>query len=82
MFTLACSPIPHKLSIRMLALSDSPSSETFAVSGVAASLDEGSTDKLSEICATLIGEIGRMKKVGLGWEEKLTFLELYTAKTK
>ena len=82
MFTLASSILPHNLSIRLLALSDGPSSMGFLVSNVLSSAVGESTDALSEICATLVGEIGRMKRVDLGWEDKGNFLDLYRAKTR
>lgn len=34
-------------------------------------------DQLAEACATLIAQIGKMKRTGMGWEEKANFLEFY-----
>lgn len=39
-------------------------------------------DMLSEACASLIAQIGKMKRVGMGWEDKAAFLEFYRAKRK
>jgi hypothetical protein len=36
--------------------------------------------QLSEICANLIAQIGKLKRTGMGWEDKVAFLEFYRAK--
>lgn len=40
------------------------------------------SDVLAEACASLIAQIGKMKRVGLGWEDKVAFLEFYNGKRK
>jgi hypothetical protein len=37
-------------------------------------------DELSEICASLISQIGKMKRIQQSWQSKLSFLEFYNAK--
>lgn len=39
-------------------------------------------DQLAESCASLIAQMGKMKRTGMGWEDKATFLELYRGKNK
>lgn len=79
MFTLAASILPYNLTVRLLAQSDGPSSEAFMVSN---SLTGEPRESLSEVCAMLVGEIGRMKQVGLGWEDKARFIDLYNHKSR
>lgn len=45
-------------------------------------MGSGEKDTLSAVCATLMGDIGRMKQVGLGWEDKARFLDFYKTKKK
>ncbi|KAH7916202.1 hypothetical protein BJ138DRAFT_1053487, partial [Hygrophoropsis aurantiaca] len=66
----------QSISIRQLSLADSPSSQLFMVSEVVPNAGPGD-DVLSEVCAVLIAQIGKMKKVGLGWEDKVAFLKFY-----
>jgi hypothetical protein len=42
----------------------------------------GREDLLSEACATLIAQVGKMKRTGMGWEDKASFLEFYQGKYK
>lgn len=65
------------MSVRMLPLSESPSSQLFLVSEVVPDLV---VDTLSEVCAVLIARIGKMKRIGLGWEDKVSFLDLYSGR--
>jgi hypothetical protein len=37
-------------------------------------------DVLAEASATLIAQVGKMKRTALGWEDKASFLELYNRK--
>lgn len=37
-------------------------------------------DQLAEACATLIAQIGKIKRTGMGWEDKAAFLEFYRGK--
>lgn len=39
-------------------------------------------NELTEACAALIAQLGKMKRVGMGWEDKAAFLELYRQKRK
>ena len=34
-------------------------------------------DAFTEASATLIAQVGKMKRTGLGWEDKASFLEFY-----
>ncbi len=77
-FKLASALAPHTMSIRLLSPSESPSSGSFLLSEF---LTGGTyTDELSECCAALMAQIGRVKRVGLGWEDKAAFLNLYKGK--
>jgi hypothetical protein len=37
-------------------------------------------DTLTAACSGLISQLGKMKKVNLGWEDKVLFLKLYREK--
>jgi len=41
-----------------------------------------SEELLSEACAALIAQVGKMKRTGMGWEDKASFLEFYKGKHK
>ncbi|KAI1796292.1 hypothetical protein LXA43DRAFT_880282 [Ganoderma leucocontextum] len=77
-FKLASSLAPHTMSIRLLSPSESPSSGSFLLSEFLAGGTY--TDELAECCAALMSQIGRVKRVGLGWEDKAAFLNLYKGK--
>ncbi|KAL1736047.1 hypothetical protein EV714DRAFT_267582 [Schizophyllum commune] len=83
-FILCTTLIPPTLSIRLLSMAELPSTGTFIASEVlgANSPALGSDGQLTEVCATLIAQIGKMKRVGLGWEDKLAFLEFYRSKRR
>ncbi len=74
-FKLTTSIVPLTMSIRLLAPSESPSSGSF----LASEFSSGN-DVLSETSAGLIAQIGKMKRVGMGWEDKAAFLEFYRGK--
>ena len=38
-------------------------------------------DTLTAACSGLISQLGKMKKMNLGWEDKVLFLKLYREKT-
>ncbi|TBU33247.1 hypothetical protein BD311DRAFT_713460 [Dichomitus squalens] len=77
-FKLASSLAPLTLSIRLLSPSESPSSGSFLLSEF---LTGGTySDELAECCAALMSQIGRFKRVGLGWEDKAAFLNMYKGK--
>ena len=69
---------PQPISIRLLSPSESPSSQLFMVSEVASHTN--GKDVLSEACAVLIAQIGKMKRTGMGWEDKVAFLDFYRNK--
>ena len=77
-FALTTSLVPFTMSIRLLSSADSPSSGSFLASEFLA--DSKRDDYLTEACASLIGHIGKMKRVGFGWEDKAAFLEFYKSK--
>ncbi|KAG8934231.1 hypothetical protein FRC01_004311 [Tulasnella sp. 417] len=79
LYTLLSSPtLSRTMSIRLLAPSDSPSSQGFIASDF---LAPGSKDQLGEACAQLIAQLGKFKRTTvLGWEEKTAFLEFYRQK--
>jgi hypothetical protein len=77
-FTLLFAPtLTHSLSIRLVAPSDSPSSGSFMASEVI--LDNGiaPADEISEACAVLMAQASKLKRVGMGWEDKAAFLDFY-----
>ena len=78
-FTLASTFSPLTASIRLLAPSESPSSATFVLNNVLPNGSEGG-DVVTEASATLIAQVGKIKRMGLGWEDKASFLELYGRK--
>ncbi|KAG0709530.1 hypothetical protein DFH29DRAFT_792617, partial [Suillus ampliporus] len=65
---------PQSISIRQLPLSESPSSQLFMVNEV---VPEPRSDMLAEVCAVLIARMGKMKRIGFGWEDKYAFLDFY-----
>lgn len=79
LFSIASVLSPQAMSVRMLPLSESPSSQLFVVSEVVPDL---AVDTLSEVCAALIARIGKMKRIGFGWEDKVSFLDLYSGRRK
>lgn len=42
-------------------------------------LDNGvaPTDEISEACAVLMTQMAKIKRVGMGWEDKAAFLDFY-----
>ncbi|KAF7352871.1 hypothetical protein MVEN_01254200 [Mycena venus] len=80
LFSVASSLAPQAVSIRLLAPSESPSSQLFLASEVLIGSNE--TDQVSDACAALIAQIGKMKRTGMGWEDKISFLQLFHLKEK
>ncbi|KAJ7781341.1 hypothetical protein B0H16DRAFT_1658949 [Mycena metata] len=80
MFSVAASLAPQAVSIRLLAPSESPSSQLFLASEVLTGSNE--TDPLAETCAALIAQIGKMKRTGMGWEDKVSFHRLFSLKRR
>ena len=77
-FSLAKAFQPLTMSIRLLLPAESPSSSSFMASEVV-SCDVGD-DTLTAACSGLISQLGKMKKMSLGWEDKVLFLKLYREK--
>lgn len=75
LFTITTSITLPTISIRLLAPSDSPSSQLFIASDVITEFAGG--DQLAETCVALISQIGKMKRMGMGWEDKASFLDFY-----
>ncbi|TEB30146.1 hypothetical protein FA13DRAFT_1764628 [Coprinellus micaceus] len=73
LFSLAASPSPLSISIRLLSLSDSPSSQLFMANEYVS---------LTETCVALIAQIGKLKQTGMGWEDKASLLEFYWGKKR
>lgn len=76
-FTVATSLVPLNISIRLLDPAESPSSGSFLLSDFLTNLP---VDPLSEVCAALVAQTGKLKRVGMGWEDKAAFFEFYRAK--
>ncbi|GLB33708.1 hypothetical protein LshimejAT787_0105920 [Lyophyllum shimeji] len=81
LFSLATSVSAPTISIRLLVPSESPSSQLFIVSEILTDFPDDD-DQLAEVCATLIAQIGKMKRTGMGWEDKASFLDFYRGKQK
>ena len=79
LFSISSSLLPHTISIRLLAPSDSPSSDSFNIEEIISGTKRGD-DAFTEACSILMSEIGRMKRTGMGWEEKSMFLDFYRGK--
>ncbi|KAJ7129783.1 hypothetical protein C8R44DRAFT_614631, partial [Mycena epipterygia] len=79
-FSVAMSLAPQAVSIRLLAPSESPSSQLFLASEVLTGSND--TDPLADACAALVAQIGKMKRTGMGWEDKISFLDLFHSKKK
>ncbi|KIK65364.1 hypothetical protein GYMLUDRAFT_219320 [Collybiopsis luxurians FD-317 M1] len=77
-FTLTSSLTLPALTIRLLAQSESPSSPTFLVSEVVGV--SSVRDELAEASAVLISQLGKFKRMTMGWEDKARFLEFYRGK--
>jgi hypothetical protein len=73
LFSLATS---SQASIKLLAPADSPSSPLFPFGEY---LLNASPAPTGELAAQLIAQIGKMKRVGLGWEDKVTLLSVKNA---
>ncbi|KAJ7179899.1 hypothetical protein C8R43DRAFT_870267 [Mycena crocata] len=80
MFNVATSLAPQAVSIRLLASSESPSSQLFLASEVLTGSND--TDQVADACAALIAQIGKMKRTNMGWEDKISFLDLFHVKKK
>ncbi|PFH51429.1 hypothetical protein AMATHDRAFT_74979 [Amanita thiersii Skay4041] len=79
LFKLATSLKPIGLSVRLLPPSESPSSPIFMTSDV---MHTPSVDPLAEASSVLIAQMGKMKRLGMGWEDKGRFLNFYNSKHK
>jgi hypothetical protein len=79
LFAISSALSPQSMSVRMLPLSESPSSQLFMLSEV---VTDPTIDVLSEACAALIARIGKMKRIGFGWEDKVAFLTFYRGRRK
>jgi len=78
-FTLASSLAIPALTIRLLTQSESPSSPAFIVSEVIGSSSRG---ELAEASAVLISQLGKFKRMTMGWEDKARFLDFYGSKRR
>jgi len=68
------------VSIYLLPPSESPSSQIF----IASDYVKGTTgeDQLAEASANLISQIGRLKRTGMGWEDKASFVHYRNLKLR
>jgi len=78
LFSLGTSLAPAQVTIRLLAPSESPGSQLFLASEILS--DYTGDDQLSETCAVLIAQMGKMKRTGMGWEDKSNFIGFYKSK--
>ncbi|KAJ7095288.1 hypothetical protein B0H15DRAFT_103727 [Mycena belliarum] len=78
-FSAGASLAPQAISIRLLDMSESPSSPLFLASEFVSNTSEA--DPLAEACAALIAQIGKMKRTKMGWEDKIAFLDFFHTKT-
>jgi hypothetical protein len=72
LLSVTTSLTPSHVSIRLLAISESPRT--------AATGSAPGTDSFTELCASLVAQIGKMKRTVMGWEDKTAFLEFYRKK--
>nr|GAT54031.1 predicted protein [Mycena chlorophos] len=79
-WSVATSLAPQTVSIRLLAPSESPSSQIFVTSEFLSG--PAIPDPLAEVCAALIAQIGKMKRTGMGWEDKSMFLDFFHSKER
>jgi hypothetical protein len=79
-FSLGMSLSSAQMSIRLMKPSESPGSQLFISSEILS--EYTGEDQLSETCAVLIAHLGKLKRTGMGWEEKSSFLEFYNSKSK
>jgi hypothetical protein len=68
------------MSVRLLPPAESPGSPLFLPSETVSG-DVGE-DTLSAACASLISQLGKLKKMSLSWEDKVPFLRLYREKQR
>lgn len=80
LFTLASSLALPALTIRLLNQAESPSSPSFLVSEVIGVTSP--RDELAEASAVLISQLGKFKRMTLGWEDKARFLDFYGSKQR
>ncbi|KAA1466211.1 hypothetical protein DENSPDRAFT_830977 [Dentipellis sp. KUC8613] len=78
LFTLASAFKPAPLSVRLLSASEGPSSPSFMASEVITG-DVGE-DVLAAVCEGLVLQLGKFKRLTMGWEDKASFLEFYRQK--
>jgi hypothetical protein len=78
LFAITSSLVLAHITIRLLAPSESPGSQLFMASELLS--DYTGDDQLSETCAILIAQMGKLKRIGLGWEDKSLFLDFYKSK--
>jgi len=79
-FSLGMSLSSAQMSIRLLKPSESPGSQLFISSEILS--EYTGEDQLSETCAVLIAHLGKLKRTGMGWEDKSSFLDFYNSKSK
>lgn len=70
-FEITSSVVPLTVAICLLPPSESPGSQLFLVNEyIKGDFEE---DQLAEASAGLISQIGRLKRTGMGWEDKASF---------
>lgn len=68
--------------MRLLPFSESPNTPGVLLNEIIPAHRVGESDAIEEACATLIAGLGRIKRVGAGWEDKVAFLKFYTSKKR
>ncbi|KAG7097067.1 hypothetical protein E1B28_004454 [Marasmius oreades] len=79
LFSLTTSITVPQISIRLLSPAESPSSPLFVASEVIGDMSS-KQDLLTEACAVLIAQTGKLKRMSMGWEDKARFLDFYRGK--
>lgn len=64
--------------MRLLDPSESPTSGSYQADATAGTRGAGGEDALVEAVGGLISSLSRLKRTGLGWEDKEVFLEMYS----
>lgn len=64
--------------MRLLDPSESPTSGSYVADASAGQRGAAGEDALAEAVGGLISALSRLKRTGLGWEDKELFLEMYS----
>ncbi|CAO1618263.1 unnamed protein product [Sympodiomycopsis kandeliae] len=69
-------------TVRLLDPTESPTSSNYTADANAAIAAKGAEDALAEAVGNLISGLSRLRRTGLGWQDKEVFLELFKGAKK